>query len=233
MKKNKKIILKGITKKYNNKNGGKTVLSDLSIEFEPDKFYAIMGRSGSGKTTLLNILGLIDSFDDGEYYFDEYSINDLHDSQLSELRFKYFGFVFQDYLLNHSLKVYENVIVPMLINKDIHFSERKSRAVELLKRFDLADCIDSFPKELSGGEMQRVAIARALANNPMIILADEPTGNLDIDSEKKVFEILKDLSNHGKCVIVVSHSEKVKKYADVIYYLKNGKLEDEKNEVFR
>ena len=127
-----------------------------------------------------------------------------------------------------TLKAFENVIIPMLINDEIKKFERKNRAIELLNSVGLKERINHFPKELSGGEQQRVAIARALANNPNIILADEPTGNLDQQSEKTIFLLLKELAKEGKCVIVVSHSNEIKKYADQVYILNNGKLEGEK-----
>ena len=138
---------------------------------------------------------------------------------------KHIGFVFQDFYLDEHLKAYENVMLPMLINKEIKKEERKEKACKLLIDLGLRDRINHFPKEMSGGEQQRVAIARSLANDPKIILADEPTGNLDEENEKLVFETLKDLSKKGKCVIVVTHSEEIKKYADKILTINKGKLE--------
>lgn len=146
------------------------------------------------------------------------------DVELSKLRMKNIGFIFQSFHLKPTLKAFENVMIPMLINKDIKPKDRKERAIELLKSVGLGERIDHFPNELSGGEQQRVAIARALANNPNIILADEPTGNLDEQNEKEIFRLLKALSKEGKCVIVVSHSEYVKQYADKTYKIEGGKL---------
>lgn len=218
------IRLEQLSKSYHTKTEKLEVLKKISIAFEEGKFYAITGHSGSGKSTLINILGLIDQFDDGFYYLYGKNVKDLTDKEMSQLRMKNIGFVFQEFYLNTTLKAYENVIVPMLINKQILKSERKKHAVKLLEMVGLKDRIEHFPKELSGGEQQRVAIARALANNPSIIIADEPTGNLDEKNEEQIFELLQKIAKEGKCVIVVSHSKEIKKYADVIYSLSNGEL---------
>ena len=216
--------IKHVNKSYTSKNRSIKVLSDVSFEFYNNKFYAIMGHSGSGKSTLINILGLIDSFDSGEYELYGTSISNFNDKELSHLRMKNIGFIFQSFYLNPTLKSFENVMVPMLINKEINQKDRKQRAIDLLNDVGLIDRLDHYPNELSGGEQQRVAIARALANNPKIILADEPTGNLDEKCEKEIFEQLKRLSKEGKCVIVVSHSNEVKKYADEVLKIENGNI---------
>lgn len=218
------IRLEQLSKSYHTKTEKLEVLKKISIAFEEGKFYAITGHSGSGKSTLINILGLLDQFDDGFYYLYGKNAKNLTDKEMSQLRMKNIGFVFQEFYLNTTLKAYESVIVPMLINKQILKSERKKHAVKLLEMVGLKDRIEHFPKELSGGEQQRVAIARALANNPSIIIADEPTGNLDEKNEEQIFELLQKIAKEGKCVIVVSHSKEIKKYADVIYSLSNGEL---------
>lgn len=223
------IVLKDLSKSYNTNKGKIEVLKNISLKLETGKMYAIMGHSGSGKSTLINILGLIDEYDEGSYILFDKNPKNLSDKELSNLRMKNIGFIFQEFYLNNTLKAYENVIVPMLINKDIQPHDRKGNAIKLLEEVELSDRIEHFPKELSGGEQQRVAIARSLANNPDILLADEPTGNLDEENEKKIFKILKKLAKEGKCVIVVSHSNEVKKYADVVYSLEKGKLSS-KNE---
>lgn len=224
-KKEQRIMkLENISKTYKSKNRNIKVLSDVSVDFYNNNFYAIMGHSGSGKSTLINILGLIDNFDSGEYDLYGTKAVDYDDIKLSNLRMKNIGFIFQGIHLNPTLKAYENVMVPMLINKKINSKDRKDRAIELLKSVGLGERIDHYPKELSGGEQQRVAIARALANNPSIILADEPTGNLDEKNEKDIFMSLKELAKNDKCVIVVSHSDYVKEYADKIYKIIGGKL---------
>ena len=229
MKKKKSLItLKNVTKNYISRHRNILVLDDVSLEFLSGTFYLIIGHSGNGKSTLINILGLIDSKFDGNYTIYGQNVSTLNDKKLSEIRMQHIGFIFQDFYLDPYLKAIENVIVPMYINKSIAKENRKFKAIELLDRVGLKERIHHFPRELSGGEQQRVAIARALANDPDIILADEPTGNLDSTNEKMVFEQLKKLSKDGKCVIVVSHSDLAKKYADVVYEIDNHKLHEVK-----
>ena len=218
------IYIKGLTKKYQRNKEDIVALDNINIKFEIGKFYAVMGHSGSGKSTLINIIGLIETATSGEYYLNGKNISDLNENEKANIRAKYFGFIFQDYNLDPNLKAYENVMLPMLIDKKVKNKDAKEKAIKLLVSLDLTHRINHYPKELSGGEQQRVAIARALANNPEIILADEPTGNLDKKNEQKIFSDLKKLSESGKCVIVVSHSLEIKKYADVIYTIDEGKI---------
>lgn len=222
----KEEILKinNCSKTYKTKTKNIEVLKNINAKFNKNKFYLIIGHSGSGKTTLINILGLLDKFDGGKYTLYGNDILNLNDTQISDLRMNKIGFIFQNFCLNPNLTALENVMVPMLINKKIISKNRKDKAMELLKSVKLENRITHFPKELSGGEQQRVSIARALANDPNIILADEPTGNLDEENEKIILSMLKELSQKGKCVIVVSHSLEAKKYADKIYKLNNGNL---------
>ena len=186
--------IENVCKVYKTKNDEVKALDNVSYEFKPGKMYAIMGHSGSGKSTLISIIGLIETYTSGKITIDQKDISELKDDELSNLRMKHIGFVFQDFYLDEHLKAYENVMLPMLINKEIKKEERKEKACKLLIDLGLRDRINHFPKEMSGGEQQRVAIARSLANDPKIILADEPTGNLDEENEKLVFETLKDLS---------------------------------------
>lgn len=218
------IKLSNISKNYQKNHQEIKALQNITYNFANSKFYSIVGHSGSGKSTLISILGLIENPTSGDYELLEQNVAKMTDDELSALRMKKIGFIFQSFYLDNTLKAYENVILPMLINKDIKPEERYSKAKELLIKLGLENRIDHFPNELSGGEQQRVAIARALANDPEIILADEPTGNLDEENEKIVFDILKQLANDGKCVIVVSHSNKVKDYADVILELSQGEM---------
>ena len=218
------IYIKGLTKKYQRNKEDIVALDNINIKFEIGKFYAVMGHSGSGKSTLINIIGLIETATSGEYYLNGKNISDLNENEKANIRAKYFGFIFQDYNLDPNLKAYENVMLPMLIDKKVKNKDAKEKAIKLLVSLDLTHRIDHYPKELSGGEQQRVAIARALANNPEIILADEPTGNLDKKNEQKIFSDLKKLSENGKCVIVVSHSLEIKEYADVIFTLEDGTI---------
>lgn len=222
--------LENVSKAYKQKSRIIKVLSEVDIDFDSNNFYAIMGHSGSGKSTLINILGLIDNFDSGTYELYGTTTANFNDKELSNLRMKNIGFIFQVFHLNPNLKAFENVIVPMLINKKINSKDRKKLAIELLESVGLGERIDHFPNELSGGEQQRVAIARALANNPHVILADEPSGNLDEKAEADVFKRLKELSKSGKCVIVVSHSNEVKKYADKVLKIVDGKLVGDNHE---
>lgn len=202
------------------------VLDNINISFSKGKFYGIIGKSGAGKTTLINILGLLDNYDEGEYEIDNILSSNLTEDEKAELRMHKFGFVFQTYYLNDKLTACENVMIPMLINKDIAKDKRKERAIQLLKQFGLEDRINHYPKELSGGEQQRVALARALANDPEVLIADEPTGNLDKENEKLIFDYLKEMTRKDKCVIVVSHNDIINEYADKIYLLESGTLHE-------
>ena len=220
----KLIYIANLVKEYQVDKENVIVLDNLNIEFLSGKFYAIMGHSGSGKSTLINIIGLLENATSGKYYLNGRDVSDLKENEKANIRAKYFGFIFQDYFLDANLKAYENVMMPMLIDKTIHSKEAKEKAIKLLDSLDLIHRIKHYPKELSGGEQQRVAIASALANDPKVILADEPTGNLDKKNEQKIFSDLKKLSESGKCVIVVSHSLEIKEYADVIYNLEDGTI---------
>lgn len=220
------LEIKDLIKDYYHKEKKIEVLKGLSYDFEKGKFYGIMGHSGSGKTTLFNIIGTIDKEYNGNILVNSKNISNLNDEDMASLRNLEIGFVFQDFFLDEGLTALENVMVPMIINENIPKEEREVIAKKLLKEVGMEDREKHFPKELSGGEKQRVAIARALSNNPNILLCDEPTGNLDEETENKIFTLLKKLSKSGKCVIVVSHSNEVKSYADVMLYLKDGKLNE-------
>ncbi len=222
------IELINLKKEYKTSKENLEVLKGINYSFEQGKLYAIKGHSGSGKTTLVRILGLMDDLTSGEYLLYNKTTKSLSDKDSSYYRMKHIGFIFQEYNLNPYLKAYENVIVPMLINKQIKPKNRLSKAENLLSDVGLFERKDHFPKELSGGEQQRVAIARALANNPDIIIADEPTGNLDKKNEKIIFKILKQMAESGKCVIVVSHSDEISSYADVNLLLEDGLLSEVK-----
>lgn len=218
------LKLENVSKIYFSNTQKLEILNGVNYKFEMGHFYAITGESGAGKSTLISILGLLESITDGKYYINGKDATNLPDNESSSLRMKYIGFVFQDFNLDENLKAYENVMVPLLINNSIKYNQKKEQSILILEKLGLKNRINHFPKELSGGEKQRVAIARALANNPQIILADEPTGNLDKKNEEKIFEILKELSELGKCVIVVSHSDRVTNYADIILELCDGRL---------
>lgn len=218
------LELKNVKKVYVVKNEKVMALNDVSYTFEMNNFYGIMGHSGSGKTTLISILGLLESCDSGTYLINGEEVKDFDNNKISKIRRDYVGFVFQDFYLDEYLNVYENVMLPLITHKELSKETKNEMVIEALTKVGIVDRKNHFPSQLSGGEKQRVAIARALINNPKIILADEPTGNLDEDNEKMIFQILKDLSKEGKCVIVVSHSNEVKSYADKIIKIANGKL---------
>lgn len=217
-----------VNKSYNTSYGKLQILKNISVSFEKGKFYAIMGRSGSGKSTLVNILGLLDNFDDGDYYLDNINVKQLNDKTKSKIRGLNIGFVFQSFYLNKNLTAYENIILPTYINDKMDDTKRKSRALNIMKKLEIIDRKEHKPSSLSGGEQQRVAIARALINNPDIIIADEPTGNLDSSNELEVLKILKEISKQGKIVIVVSHNPIIKNYADILYKINDGKISEEK-----
>lgn len=220
----KNLEIKNLYKIYQTKTEKIIAVDNATYKFESGCFYAIMGHSGSGKSTLLNILGTLDKQTSGEYLINGENISNYDDVVLSAIRMRGIGFIFQNYSLDPNLKSFENVMLPMYINNAIKKENRKTRAIKLLEYVNMGDRINHYPKELSGGEQQRVAIARALANDPKVIIADEPTGNLDEKNEEIIFSILKKLSQMDKCVIVVSHNENILKYADKVLYMKNGKL---------
>ena len=221
--------LKNVCKSYKKKGKNISVLQDLSYSFRFGKLYAIFGESGSGKTTLIYILGLLEKVTSGSYILDKVDVTKLNRKELISLRKNNIGYVSQSMDLNDYLNSLENVLLPMLVNSDISKDERTVIAKKLLKKFGLEKRMNHYPKELSGGEKQRVCIARALANRPKYLLCDEPTSSLDKRNTIKVFQLLKDLSQEGLCVIVVSHDEKVFDYADYCLELKDGKLTEVSN----
>ena len=225
----KKIEIVNGYKKYIKGKNEIEILKNINVEFETGKIYIIMGESGAGKTTLLNIIGTLDSLTSGKLFIDGQDVTKLNDNEKAKMRMEKIGFVFQEFYLNQYMTVEENILQPLYINKKYDKITRNGRVESLIQMVNLEDRKKHYPKELSGGEEQRVAIARALANNPDIILADEPTGNLDKDNEIKIFEIFKRLRDEKKCIIVVTHSDRVKKYADVIFKLKEGNIEVDEN----
>ena len=220
------LKLENICKTYHMKEKEVKVLDNLTYEFKENQVYCIIGKSGAGKTTLIEIMGLLLSFDAGNIIIGEKSVKDLSDNELADLRNKEIGFVFQSFYLNPLMKAYENVMLPMYLDKSLTKEARIKKSYELLELVGLRKRANHFPKELSGGEQQRVAISRSLANDPHIILADEPTGNLDPENTLKILDILKSLSKKGKCVIIVSHDEVVKKYADIVLRIENNSIEE-------
>ena len=219
------IKLSDICKTYINKENSHDVLHHVNLEIQDGEFVIISGTSGSGKTTLLNILGLIDRATGGNYILNGENITDMNDNAHAELRNKMFGYVFQSFYLIDELNIVENVCVPAGYAGE-RKKERNKRAEELLKVVGLGDKVHSRPSQLSGGEKQRVAIARALINNPKIILADEPTGNLDSNNSRIVMELLKKKYIEGKSIIMVTHDPSLEIYATKIIHIVDGKIEE-------
>lgn len=207
------IEIKGLTKTYRSKQTQKTVFSDFDFSLGDHEFLAVKGRLGCGKSTLLRIIGLMDSFDGGEFHFGGINIKRLSDKRISEIRNHDIGFVFQNFNLIPEYSVLENIELP-LGYAGVRQAERKRRAAEMLKQFDLTDKLNCYPDQLSGGQQQRVAIARALINYPKIILADEPTGNLDADNTKVVMTLFSKLYKSGISVVVVTHDDLTASYAE-------------------
>ncbi len=222
----KKIIeLKNVARYYEMGDSIVKALDGVDIEIEEGDFVAIMGPSGSGKSTSMNLTGSLDYATKGDIYLDSENIESLGESELAQLRGKKIGFIFQQFNLIPNLTAKENVMLPMLF-QGVEKEEREARAEKLLGEVDLSERMEHYPNQLSGGQQQRVAIARALANNPEVILADEPTGNLDTKTEEKVLDFLEELNKRGKTIIMVTHSpELAREHAKTIYSIRDGKIE--------
>jgi len=224
------ISIKNLNKVYKNGSVEVHALKNINLEIEHGEFIAIMGQSGSGKSTLMNIIGCLDRPTSGEYILDGIEISKQGQDDLSLIRNKKIGFVFQAFNLIPRTNILRNVELPMIYAK-VKSNKRKQRSLELLERVGLKERIDHLPNELSGGQKQRVAIARALANNPPIILADEPTGNLDTQSSEDIMEIFKSLNTDGTSVILVTHEPEIAKYADRVIVFRDGAIiEDSQKE---
>ena len=217
------LTLKNIFKWVNSGGNKVFLLKDIDIEINEGEFVSIMGPSGSGKSTLLNIIGMLDSFNEGEYHFLEKSVHTLKERHRANLYKEYLGFVFQSYHLIDELTVYENIETPLLYKNNSR-SERKAMVADMLDRFNIVGKKDLFPSQLSGGQQQLVGIARALISNPKLILADEPTGNLNSVQGTEIMEIFKKLNKEGVTIIQVTHSEKNATYGSRIINLLDGRI---------
>ncbi len=217
------IRLDNVHKNY--KIGGTIIpaVDGVDLEIKQGDFIAIVGPSGSGKSTMMNLVGALDLATKGDIFLDDINIEHLHESELAQLRGKKIGFVFQTFNLIPTLTALENVMLPMIF-QNVELDERKERATKLLTDLGLGERLKHLPSELSGGERQRVALARALANDPEVILADEPTGNLDSKRSKEIAEMFVKLSKQGKTIILVTHDLDIAKYANKIYKLKDGRI---------
>ena len=215
------LQLKGIFKWVN--SGGRRffLLKDIDLTINEGEFISIMGPSGSGKTTLLNVIGMLDDFNEGEYHFMHESVHTLKEKHRANLYKEYVGFVFQAYHLIDELTVYENIETPLLYKK-ISRSERKALVADMLDRFNIVGKKDLFPSQLSGGQQQLVGIARALITKPKLILADEPTGNLNSKQGEEIMDLFKQLNNEGVTIIQVTHSKKNASYGSRIINLLDG-----------
>ena len=217
------ITVDNINKTYKNGSLELQVLKNISFKVDKGEFLAIMGSSGSGKSTMMNILGCLDNQYEGKYILDGIDISKSSENELSEIRNKKIGFIFQSFNLLPRLTALENVELP-LIYSSVPKEERHKRANELLEMVGLKERTHHRPNELSGGQRQRVAIARALVNNPSIILADEPTGNLDSKSEAEIIEILQKLNKMGKTIVIVTHEPNIGEIAQRKIVFKDGEI---------
>ena len=218
----KSLVVSDLKKSF----GETPILKGINLEMKEGDFWALMGASGSGKSTLLNIIGALIEASSGEITIDNNPLHDLNDNELTQMRRDHIGWVFQDFLLIPELTAKENVQIALdLAGKKE--DEYENKAISLLKLVGLEERIDHFPEQLSGGQQQRVALARALVNDPTIILADEPTGNLDTKTGEKIISIFKDLASDGKIVLMVTHDVKLARAANKVFVLKNGQINEE------
>jgi len=218
------VVLEDITKSYKIGKVTYEVLKGINLEVYPGEFVAIMGPSGGGKSTLLNIIGLLDKPTSGKYFLEGVEVSDLSKKELARLRNQKIGFIFQAFHLIPWATAMENVLMPLLYRKEGIKKEDVKRAEELLTRLGLGDRLDARPAELSGGQQQRVAIARALINQPKLLLADEPTGNLDTKSSEEVLKIFEELNQTGLTIIMVTHDPEVAQRAQRIKTIRDGKF---------
>jgi len=198
-------------------------LNDVNIHVKEGEFVAVMGPSGCGKSTLLNIVGLLDDLDEGSYLFNSIEVAKFKENKRSDLRKHNIGFVFQSFNLIDELTVFENVELP-LVYTNVPAAERKARVEEVLEKVQIMHRRNHFPQQLSGGQQQRVAVARAVVNNPKLILADEPTGNLDSSNGNEVMQLLTELNEAGTTIVMVTHSEYDAKFADRVIRMLDGQV---------
>ncbi len=221
------LKLEDIRKTYNTGENAVEVLKGINLEIQEEEYLALMGPSGSGKSTLMNIIGCLDVSTGGKYYLDGHNVETYNDDKLAEIRNHKIGFVFQQFNLMPKMSAQENVAVP-LIYSGVPEKERMDRAAKMLTNVGLGERIDHKPNELSGGQSQRVAIARALINNPSLILADEPTGNLDSKTSLEIMEIFDRLNREGNTIMLVTHEEDIAEHSKRIVRLRDGVIESDK-----
>jgi putative ABC transport system ATP-binding protein len=217
------IKLHDLTKSYRTADIETTALSHINVEVEAGEFIAIMGPSGCGKSTLLNVLGMLDTPDSGSYLFAGEDVAGYSENRLADIRKENIGFIFQSFNLVDELSVAENVMLPLLYQK-VPVSERKERVQAVLERVGIAHRADHRPQQLSGGQQQRVAVARAVVTNPKLILADEPTGNLDSTNGEEVLDLLNKLNGDGTTVIMVTHDQSHADHASRVINMLDGRV---------
>ena len=227
------IDLHQVTKTYDSASGSFTALHDINLRVGAGEFVAVVGKSGSGKTTLLNVLAGIDRVTRGIVTIGGTQVHSLSESQLAQWRGRTIGLVFQFFQLLPTLTVAENVMLPMDFVKVIPAAERRSRALELLERVGIRDQADKLPANLSGGQQQRAAIARALANDPPILMADEPTGNLDEATGASVLDLFAKLNADGRTIIMITHESDIRRYTDRQITLVDGRVADDSKVMLR
>lgn len=201
-------------------------LDQVDLHIAEGEFVAVMGPSGSGKSTLMNILGCLDTPDDGHYHLLEQEVDKLDDAELSQIRNQHIGFVFQSFHLLPRLTALENVMLPLRYS-DTDLSVAKQRAEDLLERLSLSDRIGHKPNQLSGGQRQRVAIARSMINDPPLLLADEPTGNLDSRTSEEIMALFTDLNSRGQTILMVTHEDEIAAHARRLIRMRDGRIEDD------
>lgn len=221
------IELKNITKTYKSGKQETHVLKGLDLTIYEGEFIMIMGKSGSGKTTLMNIIGFLDQLTSGTYNFREEDVSTLNENQKSEYRNANLGFIFQQFFLIESLNVQQNVELPLVYSGLNSAQEKREKAESFLELVGISEKLKSKTSELSGGQQQRVAIARALINDPLLIMADEPTGALDSETGKNIMETLTQLNKAGKTIVMVTHDKDLTKYASRVVYMKDGFFQEE------
>lgn len=221
------LALSNIRKTFQNGEEIVTALNDVSIEVKENEFVAIMGSSGSGKSTLMNVLGCLDTPNSGVYKLDGNDVASMSDDDLSQVRNKHIGFIFQTFHLLSKLDVVGNVKLPLRYS-DVDEAEGEARALKLIERVGLSNRKNHKPFEMSGGQRQRVAIARALINQPSVILADEPTGNLDSKTSNEIMDLLTELHQQGQTIVMVTHEDEIAEYAQRVIVMKDGQVIGEK-----